>query len=45
MPNGNRKFFSAPDERSGPALLDREPVILPEQRKKLARRVREALNR
>lgn len=45
MPNGDSKILRAPDERTGPALLDREPVILPEQRKQLVRRVREQLGR
>lgn len=30
------KLFREPDERSGPAVLGREPVVLPEKRKELA---------
>lgn len=45
MPNGNdqRKLFRPPDEQSGPAFLDREPVVLPEQRKSFVQRVRDSL--
>lgn len=39
------ELFREPDERSGPAILNREPVLLPEQRKRVARRVREMVNR
>lgn len=31
-----------PDEDSGPAVLDREPVVLPEQRKNIADKGKEA---
>lgn len=33
-------LFRMPDSRSGPAILDREPVVLPSARRKLARKVR-----
>ena len=39
------QLIREPDERSGPALAGREPILLPEQRKKAAERVRQALNR
>lgn len=32
----NKDLFREPDENSGPALLDREPIVLPEQRKNVA---------
>jgi hypothetical protein len=37
MPN---RLFRKPDKRSGPAVLDREPVILPDARKDARERVR-----
>lgn len=40
MPN---RLFRQPDERSGPAILDREPVILPDARKEARDRVREMM--
>lgn len=40
-----RKLVSEPSENSGPAVLNREPVLLPEQRKKAARRVKRMLDR
>lgn len=40
-----RKLVSEPSENSGPAMLDREPVILPEQRKEATRRVKRMLDR
>ena len=38
------RLFREPDEDSGPALLDREPVILPEERKEVAERVKSVVN-
>jgi len=32
-------LFREPDERSGPAILDREPILFPEQRKEAKGRV------
>lgn len=37
-------LLRAPDENSGPALMGREPVLLPEQRKEFARSVRDKLD-
>lgn len=42
MPDSN--LFSEPSENSGPALLGREPVVLPEQRKELADRIKDLGN-
>lgn len=36
-----RKLFSEPDEDSGLALMDREPVLLPEERKMAAQAARQ----
>lgn len=41
----NSDLFRAPDDRSGPAALDREPIVLPEQRKNAVNRIRDALDR
>lgn len=38
------KLFRSPDENSGPALAGREPILLPDQRKKAARKVKDALD-
>jgi hypothetical protein len=38
------KLVREPDERSGPAVLDREPILLPEQRKEAVNRVRDLFN-
>lgn len=35
------RFFRKPDENSGPAIADREPVVLPDERKKAAEKVKE----
>lgn len=44
MSAGNdQELLRSPDEDSGPAFLDREPVVLPEQRKQFVNRVRERL--
>lgn len=43
MANGNNRLVRKPDSRSGPAVLDREPVVLPEQRKRVADRLKDAL--
>jgi len=39
-----RKLVSQPDQNSGPALLGREPILFPQQRKKAADRVKSAIN-
>lgn len=39
MPDSN--LFRSPDENSGPAVLDREPIVLPQQRKKAIRRIKD----
>lgn len=41
MPDGDMNLIRSPDERSGPAILDREPILLPEQRKRLVDRIRD----
>lgn len=41
----NDDLFRAPDDRSGPAVLDREPILLPEQRKNAVRKIRDAVDR
>lgn len=38
------RLIRAPDERTGPAALDREPIVLPEQRKQAVNRVRDILS-
>lgn len=37
----DQNLFRAPDENSGPAVLGREPVVLPEARKNAMDRVRD----
>lgn len=36
-------LISEPDENSGPAILGREPVVLPDQRKEAARNLQERM--
>jgi len=42
MLDGNK--IREPDENSGPALLGREPVVLPDERKEAANRVKDRLD-
>lgn len=37
-------LFRTPDENSGPAVLDREPILLPKARKNVARKVKDTLD-
>lgn len=37
------RLFREPDERSGPALMGREPILLTDMRKEMADKVRERL--
>lgn len=39
------ELFREPDAQSGPAILNREPILFPEQRKDLTRRVRRMMDR
>lgn len=43
MPDGD--LVRRPDERSGPAVLDREPILLPRARRRMVDRVKDALDR
>ena len=36
----DRKLFSEPDEDTGLAIMDREPMVLPEERKVAAEQAR-----
>lgn len=38
------ELFRGPDENSGPAVLGREPILLPKMRKDAANKVRDALD-
>jgi len=38
------RLIREPDERSGPAALGREPVILPDKRKRMKRKLQRKLN-
>lgn len=40
----DKRLLRKPDERSGPALMDREPILLPEHRKDAAKEMRRRLN-
>lgn len=40
----DRRLFRSPDEMSGPAVMDREPILLPEARKEAVGAVKDALD-
>lgn len=39
----DNELFREPDENTGPAVLNREPMLLPEQRKKAVEKSREQM--
>lgn len=43
MPNNN-KLFREPDENTGPAFMGKEPMVLPEHRKKMVQNMKNAVN-